>query len=416
MSNIAISVIIPIYNVEQYLRQCLDSILSQTLTNIEIICINDGSPDNCLEILREYEKNDSRIIVISRENRGVGFSRNEGINVATGEYVIFMDPDDWYPSENILLELYNKAKLNNALVCGGALCVYNNKELQYLEYPYAFDNEGFIEFCDYQYPFYFTRFLFNRSMLIENNIYFTLSKRFEDVPFMIKAMIAAGKFYTIKPVVYTYRINKKIINFTEDIIIDILKDYIECLIVSREHNLKKLHNFIANLLIDNHYPIQKYLNTKNPKVHIAFIQTLLATDPMMVGMDFVPYCLFCFFQTDVTNEINSNNIHYDVFNDALTIWVREINRKRLGGDSNKAATGMADVSDAMELSDTSAHHTSQPIPRFRAYKSIFTTYKNILLYNDVYHHTKDIFIELTKKHHIHSITDANKIIHNTNQM
>ena len=348
----SISVIIPIYNVEKYLRQCLDSVITQTLTSIEIICINDGSPDNCIKILKEYEKNDSRFIVISRENHGVGFSRNQGINDAAGEFVIFMDPDDWYPSENTLLELYTNAKFNNALICGGSLSIYDNEEAQYLKYPYAFDNDGFMEYSEYQYPFFFQRFLFSRNMLIENNIYFPQYKKFQDAPFMIRALIAAGKFYAIKSFVYRYRINNnKTIIFTDDAIIDILKGYIECLNISKKYNYKKLHIFIANLLLHNHYPIQKYLHSKNPKVHDAFIETLLATEPLIAGMDFVPYCLSCFFLTEFKNSF--------------------------------------------EL------QVSQPVPRFRAYKHIFTKYKNILVSNDVYHHTKDKFIELAKKHHIH---------------
>lgn len=89
-----VSVIIPVYNVEKYLRECLDSIVNQTLGEIEIICVNDGSTDNSLEILREYGERDSRITIISQENRGISSARNHGAEVATGEYFYFMDGDD----------------------------------------------------------------------------------------------------------------------------------------------------------------------------------------------------------------------------------------------------------------------------------------------------------------------------------
>lgn len=90
-----ISVIIPVYNVEPYLRRCLDSVIQNTYRNLEIICVNDGSPDNCLSILREYEKQDDRIIVIDKENGGVSSARNAGLDIATGEYISFIDSDDW---------------------------------------------------------------------------------------------------------------------------------------------------------------------------------------------------------------------------------------------------------------------------------------------------------------------------------
>ena len=89
-----VSVIIPVYNVEKYLRECLDSIVNQTLGEIEIICVNDGSTDNSLEILREYGERDSRITIISQENRGISSARNHGAEVAAGEYFYFMDGDD----------------------------------------------------------------------------------------------------------------------------------------------------------------------------------------------------------------------------------------------------------------------------------------------------------------------------------
>lgn len=91
-----ISVIIPVYNVEKYLRQCLDSVINQTYTNLEIICVNDCSTDSSLEILEEYAKKDSRIIIINNEtNCGLGLTRNHGYEYATGEYIHFLDSDDW---------------------------------------------------------------------------------------------------------------------------------------------------------------------------------------------------------------------------------------------------------------------------------------------------------------------------------
>ena len=97
-----VSVIIPVYNVENYLHECLDSVLNQTLKEIEIICIDDGSTDNSLNILKEYAKKDSRIFLSSRKNKGVGYTRNECIQNAHGEFIAFLDPDDYYPNNKIL--------------------------------------------------------------------------------------------------------------------------------------------------------------------------------------------------------------------------------------------------------------------------------------------------------------------------
>ena len=109
-----ISVIIPVYNVEKYLRECLDSVINQTLKDIEIICINDGSTDKSLEILQEYENKDNRFILISQFNQGQGNARNIGLNISRGEYVLFLDPDDYYTDNTAFEKLYSCAIENNA--------------------------------------------------------------------------------------------------------------------------------------------------------------------------------------------------------------------------------------------------------------------------------------------------------------
>ncbi len=91
----AISVIIPVYNVEKYLRRCLDSVLNQTFTDWQAICVNDGSPDNSAEILAEYAARDARFVVVTKENGGLSDARNAGMKVATGDYILYLDSDDF---------------------------------------------------------------------------------------------------------------------------------------------------------------------------------------------------------------------------------------------------------------------------------------------------------------------------------
>ena len=102
-----VSIIIPIYKVEKYLGECLDSIIHQTLEDIEIICVNDGSPDNCLSIIKEYAQNDDRIIVIDKENGGYASAINTGLKIAKGEFIQIVESDD-YCDLNMCKEMYNK--------------------------------------------------------------------------------------------------------------------------------------------------------------------------------------------------------------------------------------------------------------------------------------------------------------------
>ncbi len=106
---VKVSVIIPVYNVENYIAKCLESLISQTLKDIEIICVNDGSKDSSLEILNQYAQKDKRIVVFNQKNQGPGVARNLGIEKANGEYIAFVDSDDWLDS-NALEILYSKAK------------------------------------------------------------------------------------------------------------------------------------------------------------------------------------------------------------------------------------------------------------------------------------------------------------------
>lgn len=114
-----ISIILPVYNVEKYLRRCLDSIINQTYKNIEIIIVNDGSTDNSLDICNEYYEKDSRIKIITKKNEGLGMARNTGINNASGEYVCFFDSDDFIERDAIE-KMYNVIeKEHPQLVCYG---------------------------------------------------------------------------------------------------------------------------------------------------------------------------------------------------------------------------------------------------------------------------------------------------------
>jgi glycosyltransferase involved in cell wall biosynthesis len=121
-----ISIIVPIYKVESYLRQCIDSIITQIYTNLEIILVNDGSPDNCGAICDEYAKKDKRIKVLHKKNGGVSSARNAGLNVASGEYLAFVDSDDWIESDMVEV-LYQAIKISNAdISCCNYYLAYTN--------------------------------------------------------------------------------------------------------------------------------------------------------------------------------------------------------------------------------------------------------------------------------------------------
>ena len=125
-----ISIIVPVYNTEKYLEKCLNSLISQTLEDIEILCINDGSTDNSIKILEQYANRDSRIKIINKKNAGVSAARNTGISQAKGEYLGFVDSDD-YVDLNFYEKLYNTAKEYNASIAVAGIIRFNEFHKKY---------------------------------------------------------------------------------------------------------------------------------------------------------------------------------------------------------------------------------------------------------------------------------------------
>lgn len=195
---ISVSVIIPVYNSEKYITNALNSAITQTLTNIEIICVDDGSADHSKDIIGEYCQSDSRIIYVFQENSGPGVARNLGMQYATGEYIAFLDSDDEYPGTNALQLLYTKAKENDTHICGGSVC----GEKWTNQTDAVFSTEGFRRFADYQNDYMFWRFIYRRKFLEERKIKFPGYRIYEDPVFLLEVMDSAQCFYAITECVY----------------------------------------------------------------------------------------------------------------------------------------------------------------------------------------------------------------------
>lgn len=201
---IKISVIIPVFNVEKYLEECLDSILNQSFTNIEIICVDDGSNDSSLDILKRYAKNDSRIKIISQNNNGVGNARNMGLEIAKGKYIYFIDADDFLYSDG-LKEMYHQSELKNLDLLKFNLMTYEDctgfkKEFyQRVKPPFLKD----LGDCVFDYKT-IGKYVYSLSPNMQssffrkeviNNIRFSENLIFEDNLFFIEALFNSKRVY-----------------------------------------------------------------------------------------------------------------------------------------------------------------------------------------------------------------------------
>lgn len=203
-----LSVIIPVYNVEKYLSECLDSIINQTFKDLEIICVNDGSTDNSLRILEEYAQKDNRIKIVNKENGGLSSARNAGMNVATGEYYAFIDSDDILDNDAYekSLEHINDADLvhfgikvfgdSNYAQRGSDEIYYKIKfkGIQKLNSKAILNSD--VSSCNK---------IFKKSIIEQNNITFPDGLNYEDAEFYFKYVSCSNTAYYLNEKFYNYR-------------------------------------------------------------------------------------------------------------------------------------------------------------------------------------------------------------------
>ena len=206
-----ISIIIPIYNVNKYLRECLDSIINQTLKTIEIICVNDGSTDNSLEIIKEYIY-DNRIIIINKNNSGYGDSMNQGLNIASGEYIGIVESDDFIDI-NMFENLYKITKKGDIDIIRSNFYLYwekNKKEALNFKILKNLYNKIFnpmeLQNIFLVQPSIWAG-IYKKLFLIKNDIKFltTPGASYQDTSFFYKTLYKANKIFCTKKAFYYYR-------------------------------------------------------------------------------------------------------------------------------------------------------------------------------------------------------------------
>lgn len=209
-----ISVLVPCCNVEKYLKQCMDSILAQTFTDMEIICLNDGSTDGTLAILKEYEKQDERVVVIDKPNSGYGATMNLGLNMAKGKWISIIESDD-YIETTMLEKLFNAAE-DNDLDLARCLYIERNEVTgtdDIVNYDFADRYKEVMNPIEDQRPFLIGPSiwvgLYRKDFLNDNDIRFleTPGASYQDTSFAFKVYAAAKRIMFIPEVLHNYRIN-----------------------------------------------------------------------------------------------------------------------------------------------------------------------------------------------------------------
>ena len=213
--KIKISVIIPVYNAEKYLRQCLNSVISQTLQEIEIICVNDASTDGSLAILREYEAKDARVRVLTQEKQGAGIARNSGMAAAQGAYLMFWDADDFF-EEQTLQEMLHRCEDTHADICLCGASRYDTESDKYAPMPWMlrdvavqepFNRRTVSDILGITSPAPWNK-LFSADFVRKHKLQFQGLQRINDVYFVLSALALADKVVTVRREFIHYRVGQ----------------------------------------------------------------------------------------------------------------------------------------------------------------------------------------------------------------
>ena len=255
MSNV--SIILPIYNVEKYLRQALDSVVNQTLHDIEIICVNDCSPDSCGAILEEYAKRDDRIRIINlEENQGQGNARNIGIGLVSSDYVMFVDPDDWLELDACETAYKQIIKNKNDFVLFGFREYFqetgDTKEFTSWMLPFeGHIDEPNINLSEIRTNYMANAFsvmrIYNKDFLNKYAIRYSDDRFDQDNIFVVNSWISARDISLIPRPLYNYRIHHKSTSFKTK--------YWKCIVEAR----RKSYELIKQRKVERHY-MEMFLN------------------------------------------------------------------------------------------------------------------------------------------------------------
>ena len=273
--SLKISVIIPIYKVEKYIDECIQSVINQTYKDLEIILVDDGSPDNCPTICDNYAKRDSRITVIHKENGGLSDARNYGIDRATGDYIIFVDSDDYWENLDMMQKVADKIEETNSdVVLFGFKCFYENsgemvsyfsngEKVAHIAQPsiYEIINNGLYVSSSWVK-------VVKRELFIKNNLTFVKGVSSEDVEWSARLMLVAKTFSYINEEFYIYRQREFSVTslLTKQSAYDLEVNLVNCLKLGEEIKNPDMHTAYMNYVAFQYITLLKILCVCNEDV------------------------------------------------------------------------------------------------------------------------------------------------------
>lgn len=241
------SVIIPIYNAAEKIGRALESVQKQSLKDLEIICVNDGSKDNSADVVKNYAKEDSRIKLYEQQNQGAAAARNLALDLAQGEYIAFLDADDTYVDRCALEKIYEVANANHAEMCMAKIYSGTDDLKESIDrINDMVDQRPKFKFEEMQYDFFCPAYVFNRRFINENGVRFPLRRIYEDPLFLMTATMKAAYIYCVDVEYYHYYWEKKTTVMPLEVVEELLMGLLEIMEIALNKNYSILKKEILD--------------------------------------------------------------------------------------------------------------------------------------------------------------------------
>lgn len=309
---VKISIIIPVYNCEKYIEQCLCSVLEQTLNDIEIICVDDGSTDSSAKIIQKMALKNNAITLFQQENKGPGSARNLALKKAKGKYVAFLDADDFYFDKNALKIMFELCENKNVLACASLRKCIKNEKMESVQLFQNVPKNTILNYRDFQIDYNYQDFIFLKQYLIENDIYFPDYRRFQDPPFLVRALFNAKHFTVANVYLYVYREPDIERRFNPKNICCLLQGLNDNLLFAKEHKLDilfkttvyRLESEYLNIILENIMPYNLYTIELLIKANQIINQYYNTTDYLMQSLRKI---LFYIYERNLNSRIMKQN-------------------------------------------------------------------------------------------------------------
>lgn len=357
-----ITIALAVYNQQACIRNSIQRLLKQTVGDMEILCIDDGSTDGSLDIMKSLAATEQRIRIVAASHAGVSAARNRAIDEAHGEWLIFHDPDDSFANDDSVAKLLSSVESHNEIqVVGGSFSIYDEEtdttRLDFsddsLLWGYTLPADGVIDYADYQFDYGFHRFMFRTEFLKNHeDLRFPPYTRYQDPPFLARALFTAKRFMAVHDVVYRYSLGHQEIQWTAAKKLGVLNGLTDELALSDQYHLAKLHDLAIRRLEKEYAGLYWWMLDEDPDILGAAVRLNALVRESLLSEEMRNKVTDNGAHTPLTFPLrqqiaNSAKWHEDVNNLQNAVLAERRDKERAWKDNQHIADELAKTSNAL---------------------------------------------------------------------